>query len=123
ARRIDPTKPAVWRGQTRFDDPAATWDFIRRLEAATPADSVKANDVLLTAESTDGRQHVEYVGSLEGGYPASSLKSVAESLQTLSGPGSLRLAAGSLSFSTGQGLLDWLRANNQPVDMDKVVQN
>jgi hypothetical protein len=123
ARRVDPLKPATWRGQTRFDDAAAVWDFIRRLEAVTPAGSIKALDVQLTAESTDGHQHVDYVGSIDGGYAAAALKIVAESLQTLSGPGGLRLTAGRLSFTTGQGLLDWLRANNQPVDMDKVVQS
>lgn len=120
ARRVDPVKPATWRGSTRFDDAAAVWDFIRRLESS-PA--VKAHDLNLTAESTDGRQHVEFVGSLDAGYAAATLKTLAESLQTLSGPGSLRLTAGSLSFATGQGLLDWLRANNQPVDVDKVVQS
>lgn len=120
ARRIDPVKPAIWRGKTQVDDAAASWDFIRRLEAAP---TIKAHDIQLIAESTDGRQHIEYVGSVDGGYAASALKTVAESLQTLSGPGSLRLSAGSLGFTTGQGLLDWLRANNQPVDMDKVAQS
>jgi len=119
ARRVDPLKPATWRATTRLDDAAAAWDFIRRLEAAS---TVKTHDIRLIAESADGRQHVEYIGSLEGGYAAAALKSIAESLQTLSGTGSLRLTAGSLGFPTGQGLLDWLRANNQPVDMDKIVQ-
>jgi hypothetical protein len=120
ARRVDPVKPATWRGKTQFDDASASWDFIRRLEAAP---SVKAHDIQLTAESTDGCQHIEYVGSVEAGYAASALKSVSESLQTLSGPGALRLTAGSLSFSSGQGLLDWLRATHQAVDMDKIVQS
>jgi hypothetical protein len=106
-----------------LDDSAAVWDFIRRLESVSPADSVKAVDVQLIADSADGHQTVEYTGSVEGGYAAAALKAVAESLQTLSGPGSLRLTAGKLSFSTGQGLLDWLRANNQQVDMDKIVQS
>jgi hypothetical protein len=121
-RRIDPIKPAVWRGVIRFDDAGTTWDFIRRLEAVTPAGSVKAHDVRLAAESEDGSQVAEYQGSIEGGYTGGAIKAVAEALQTLSGRGSLRLTAGSLGFATGQGLLDWLRATNQPVDMDKVVQ-
>ncbi len=119
-RRVDPLKPTIWRGATRFDDATAVWDFLRRLEANP---TVKAHDLNLTAESTDGRQHVEYVGSLENGYAAAALKSVADSLQILSGPGSLRLTAGSLRFTTGQGLLDWLRATNQPVDMGKISQS
>ena len=123
ARRVDPVKPAIWRGQTRFDDAAAVWDVIRRLEGATPTDSVKALDVGLVADSQDGHQTVEYTGSVAGGYAAAALKSVADSLQTLSGAGALRLTAGRLSFATGQGLLDWLRATNQPVDMNNVIQS
>jgi hypothetical protein len=119
ARRVDPLKPATWNGLTRFDDSAGVWDFIRRLEGNP---TLKAHDLNLTAESADGRQHVEFVGSLESGYAADELKVVVETLQNLSGPGSLRLTAGSLSFPTGQGLLDWLRATNQPVDMDKISQ-
>ncbi len=123
ARGVDPVKPATWRGQTRLDDAAAVWDLIRRLESATPADSVKALDVQLTADSADGHQTVEYTGSVESGYTAATLKQVAESLQTLSGAGSLRLTAGRLTFATGQCLLDWLRANKQPMDMNKVIQS
>lgn len=119
ARRVDPLNSATWRGQTRFDDPAGVWDFIRRLEANP---TFKAHDLNLTAESTDGCQHVEFVGSLASGYAADELKIVGETLQNLSGPGSLRLTAGSISFPTGQGLLDWLRSTNQPVDMDKISQ-
>lgn len=122
SRRVDPIKPATWRGTNRFDDATAVWDFIRRLETATPLGSVKAKEVQLTAESVDGHHHVEYLGSLGEGYAASALKPIAESLQILAGAGSLRLTARSLSFSTGQALLDWLRATGQAVDMDKVTQ-
>ncbi|HVT29813.1 MAG TPA: DUF499 domain-containing protein [Lacipirellulaceae bacterium] len=123
ARRIDPVKPAVWRGSLRLDDAGTTWDFIRRIESASPAGSVKAQDIQLIAESADERQHVDYVGTLEAGYDGPALKHLAESVQTLSGPGSLRLIVGSLSFTTGQALLDWLRATNQAVDMEKVFQS
>ena len=123
ARNIDPVKPATWSSPTRFDDAAAVWDFIRRLEAVTPANSVKVLDVQLTAESTEGHQHIDYIGSIDGGYTSTALKTIADSLQTLSGPGALRLTVSSLLFTTGQSLLDWLRATNQPVDMDKVAQS
>jgi hypothetical protein len=119
ARRVDPLRPATWSAQTRFDDSAGAWDFIRRLEANP---NFKVHDLNLIAESADGYQHVEFTGSLASGYAADELKVAGETLQNLSGPGSLRLTAGSISFPTGQGLLDWLRATNQPVDMEKISQ-
>jgi hypothetical protein len=123
ARSIDPIKSAIWSSPTRFDDAAAVWDFIRRLEAVTPTNSVKALDIQLNAESAEGHQLIDYTGSIDGGYTAATLKTIADSLQNLSGSGTLRLTVSSLSFTTGQGLLDWLRATNQSVDMDKVTQS
>ncbi|MBL9192080.1 MAG: DUF499 domain-containing protein [Opitutaceae bacterium] len=120
ARSVDPIKPVVWRGIARFDDSAGVWDFIRRLEATSPPGAIRAHDVRIVAESTDGAQHVDYQGSVEEGYTAATIKTVAETLQTLIPSGGLRLTVGSLHFATGQGLLDWLRATGQPVDMDKV---
>jgi hypothetical protein len=119
ARRIDPLKPATWRGCPRLDDAAAVWDFQRRLEDNP---TVKAYDLGLTAESADGYQHIEYTGALEAGYGAAELKTVADSLQTLTGAGALRLTVGSLSFVTGQSLLDWMRSTQQAVDMSQITQ-
>jgi len=76
----------------------------------------------LTAESGDGLQHIEFSGALDGGYGADALKVVADRLQELAGTGSLRMTIGSLGFSTGQALLDWLKASNQPFDTSKVRQ-
>jgi hypothetical protein len=50
---------------------------------------------------------------------------VAERLQEIvsqATPGSLRMSVGSLAFPTGQALLDWLKATNQPFNAAKVVQ-
>jgi len=118
-RTLDPEIPARWNQQTKFDDSGAAWDFIQRLENAV---GVTAYDIGLTAESSDGRQNVEYSGVLEGGYDAAALKSVAEKLQEIVGGGSLRMAIGSLGFLTGQALLDWLRATSQPFNLAKVTQ-
>ena len=79
-------------------------------------------DIALTAESSDGLQHIEFSGALDGGYDAAVLKDVANRLQELAGTGSLRMTIGSLGFSTGQALLDWLKASNQQFDMSKVRQ-
>ena len=49
-------------------------------------------------------------------------KSVAEKLQEIVSDGSLRMTVGSLAFPTGQALLDWLRATNQPFNAAKVSQ-
>lgn len=116
---IDLTQPARWTQQTKLDDAGAVWDFLQRLER-TP--SVLAHDISLTAESNDGQQNVEYSGALESGYNAAAAKTVAERLQEIVSGGSLRMSVGSLAFVTGQALLDWLKATNQPFNATKVSQ-
>lgn len=116
---IDPTRPARWNQQAKLDDSTEVWDFIQRLEKAA---GVRAHDISLTAESTDGKQNVEYSGALDGGYESSAIKALADTLQETVGGGSLRMTLGSLAFLTGQALLDWLKANSQPFDVAKVSQ-
>ena len=116
---IDLTAPARWTQQTKLDDAAAVWDTIGRLEKAG---SVMAHDISLTAESADGQQNVEYSGALEGGYDAPAVKAIAQKLQDIVSEGSLRMAIGSLAFPSGQALLDWLKATNQPFSAAKVRQ-
>ncbi len=118
-RTLDPHLPAKWTQSTRMDDTGAVWDLIGRLEKAG---NVLAFDISLTAESADGTQNVEYSGALEAGYGAAALKQVAERLQEIVGDGSLRTTIASLSFPTGQSLLDWLKAGNIPFDLTKVTQ-
>jgi hypothetical protein len=118
-RTLDLAKPARWTQQTRLDDAGAVWDFIQRLENA---DGVRAYDIRLTAESSDGQQNLEYSGAIDGGYDAAALKTIAEKLQEIVSNGSVRMVVGSLGFSTGQGLLDWLKATNQPFNLAKVTQ-
>lgn len=117
--RLDATRPARWTQRAKLDDAGAVWDFIQRLDEAA---TVIAHDLQLSAESGDGLQHVEYSGALDSGYSAASLKQAADKLQDIVGPGALRMTVGSLAFPTGQALLDWLRATNQPFDMAKVQQ-
>jgi len=118
-RSLDPAIPAKWNQCTKLDDSGAVWDLIGRLEKAG---NVLAFDISLVAESSDGLQNVEYSGALEDGYGAAALRSVAEKLQELVGGSSLRMTVGTLSFPTGQALLDWLKAANQPFDLAKVTQ-
>jgi hypothetical protein len=118
-RSLDPAIPAKWNQSTKLDDPGAVWDLIGRLEKTS---NVMAFDISLTAESVDGAQNVEYSGALDAGYGAAALKGVAEKLQEIVGGGSLRMTIGSLSFPTGQSLLDWLKAIQQPFDIAKVTQ-
>ena len=117
--KLNPQSPARWTQRAKLDDSAAVWDFIRRLDETA---SVVAYDLELTAESSDGLQHVEYSGAVDGGYVAESIKQAAEKLQDLVGAGTLRMTVGSLGFQTGQALLDWLKASGQPFDLAKVVQ-
>ena len=120
---IDLATPARWTQQTKLDDASAVWDTIVRLEQAS---AVMAHDISLTAESTDGQQNVEYSGALDSGYDAVAVKAIAQKLQDIvSGdtpPITLRMTIGSLAFPTGQALLDWLKATNQPFNAPKVRQ-
>ena len=116
---IDLTTPARWTQQTKLDDATAVWDTIGRLEKAG---TVMAHDISLTAESADGQQNVEYSGALESGYDADAVKTIAQKLQDIVSGGDLRMTIGSLAFHTGQTLLDWLKANNQPFNAAKVRQ-
>lgn len=116
---IDLVAPARWNQQTRCDDAGAVWNFLRRLEGTV---GVTAHDISLTAESADGQQNVEYSGALEGGYVATAIKTVAERLQEIVSSGGLRMSVGSLAFSSGQALLDWLKATNQPFNAAKITQ-
>lgn len=116
---IDLAKPARWNQQAKLDDPGAVWDIIQRLEKAP---GVRAFDIGLTAESSDGEQNIDYSGSIQGGYDAVALKTLAEKLQEVVSDGRLRMTIGSLGFSTGQGLLDWLKSTNQQFNPAKVGQ-
>jgi hypothetical protein len=118
-RSLDPTLPARWMQQTKLDDSTAVWEWMQRLENAA---GVTAFDLSLTAESSDRLQNVEYSGTLGSGYDAAAVKAVAEKLQDIVGSGSLRMTVGSLHFPTGQALLDWLKATNQPFNLAKVIQ-
>lgn len=114
------TQPARWTQQTKLDDASAVWDIIGRLELAA---GVMAHDISLTAESDDGQQNVEYSGALDSGYDAPAVKAVAQKLQDIVSGGGLRMSVGSLAFPTGQALLDWLKATNQPFNAAKVQQS
>lgn len=116
---LDATKPARWKGQTKLDDAGAVWNFITQLESRPQVDSF---DVLVTAESEDRLQHVEYSGAVSAGYSALALRQLAEKLQETVGIGSLRMTVGALGFPTGQALLDWLKSVKQPFDTALVEQ-
>ena len=116
---INLTAPARWKQQTKLDDSGAVWDFLQKLEAFG---DVIAHDIGLTAESINGDQNVEYSGAMESGYTAASAKAVAEQLQNIVGGASLRMSIGSMAFSSGQQLLDWLKATNQQFNAAKVSQ-
>lgn len=116
---IDASKAARWNQQAKLDDSGAVWDIIQKLEKANAA---CAYDIGITAESADGEQNVDYSGSLQSGYNALALKSLAEKLQELVVDGSIRMTIGSLGFETGQDLLDWLKSANQQFDAAKVSQ-
>jgi hypothetical protein len=117
--QIDVTRPARWTQQTKLDDAGAVWNFLLRLEGAS---GVIAHDISLTAESADGRQNIDYAGSLESGYDASAAQELAKQLQAIVSEGGLRMIVGSLAFPTGQALLDWLRETNQTFNPGKVRQ-
>lgn len=116
---LDLRIPARLNQRIRLDDAGAVWSFIQRMEEAA---SIVAYDLGITAESSDGLQHIEYSGALDSGYSAASIKIAGDKLQELVGAGAMRMTVASLGFSTGQALLDWLRASNQSFDVSKVTQ-
>ena len=116
---IDLTHPARWTHQTKLDDASLVWDIIGRLELTA---GVIAHDISLTAESADGQQNVEYSGALDSGYDAPAVRAIAQKLQDIVSVGGLRMTIGSLAFPTGQALLDWLKATNQPFNAARVSQ-
>jgi hypothetical protein len=116
---IDVAAPARWAQQAKFDDAGQVWDFIQRLDLAP---TVRAFDIFLTVGSGDGHQIIEYSGSLEAGYDAIAIKTITERLQEIVTASNLRMTVGSLSFPTGQALLDWLHAADQAFDATKVRQ-
>ena len=111
--------PARLNQQIRLFDAGAVWNFIQRLDEAA---GVVAYDLGVTAESSDGLQHIEYSGALDSGYTAASIKLSADKLQEVVGSGVMRMTVASLGFPTGQVLLDWLRVSNQSFDASKVTQ-
>ncbi len=118
-RTVDPKIPAKLKLQQKFDDNGAVWNFIEQLGKAP---GVTVNDISLTAESANGQQHVEFMGSADAGYDASALKALADRLVETAGEGPLRMQVSTFNFATGQGLLDWLRANRLPFEQHRVTQ-
>lgn len=113
-------KPAKWLQVSRLSDSGEVWNFINKLSNNS---DVVAFEISFTAESEDQSQNVDFSGASESGYRGEDLKNIANGLQALVGSGKLRLNVGTLGFSSGQLLLDWLRANNQSFDASKVRQD
>lgn len=118
-RTVDPQIPARLKLQTKLDDTGAVWNFIEQLDKAA---GVAVNDIALTAESANGQQHVEFMGSADAGYDAKALKALADRLVETAGEGTLRMQVSTFNFATGQGLLDWLRTNKLPFEQHRVTQ-
>ncbi|MCW0201519.1 MAG: DUF499 domain-containing protein [Rhodanobacter thiooxydans] len=118
-RAVDPQIPARLKLQTKLDDNGAVWNFIEQLDKAP---GVAVNDITLTAESANGQQHVEFMGSADAGYDAKALKALADRLVETAGEGTLRMQVSTFNFATGQSLLDWLRANKLPFEQHRVTQ-
>ena len=111
--------PAKWTQSSKLDDSTSTWDFIRRLEAAS---GVSVFDILVSSENEDGTHVIEFTGARDAGYDGATLKEFVDALQGMAAGGSLRLTVGAMGFPTGQGLLDWLKATGQSFVAAKVVQ-
>ena len=120
SRTIDATRPARWDKESKLDDSGTVWNLITRLEQNS---GVVAFDVHITATSGNGEQVVEYSGSLTSCYTGGELKAVSEKLQDIVQDGSLRMDVGELGFPTGQALIDWLNATNEPFNLSYVSQD
>ena len=118
--RFEAARDARWQKPSKLDDSGAVWDLITRLEQNP---GVLAYDVELSAKSSNGEQIVDYSGSLANGYGGAELKTVAGKLQDIVQDGTLRMEIGNLGFSTGQALIDWLNATNEPFNLSYVSQD
>jgi hypothetical protein len=83
--------------------------------------NVKANDIGVSLESSDGKETIDY--NCSRSFEGATLKETVEKLQTMVTSGELRMAVGSLDFPTGQGLLDWLKVAEISFDFNSVEQN
>jgi hypothetical protein len=119
-RSVDPAIPARLKLRIKKDDTGAVWDFIEQLGKAG---SVNVNDVSLHAENASGDQYLDFAGATDEGYAAADLKALADKLVDTVGEGALRMQISTFNFATGQGLLDWLRANNVPFEQSQVTQD
>ncbi len=118
-RTVDPKIPARLKLQQKLDDTGEVWNFIEQLGKHA---GTTVNDITITAESANGQQHVEFIGSADAGYDATALKTLADRLVETAGEGALRMQVSTFNFATGQGLLDWLRANKLPFEQHRVTQ-
>jgi hypothetical protein len=96
------------------------WDLITRLEQTA---GVVAYDVQISATSNNEEQIVDYTGSLSSGYGGAELKALTAKLQDIVQDGSLRMDIVQLGFPSGQALIDWLNAANEPLDPSSVSQD
>ena len=119
ARTIDPKIPARLKLSQKLDDTGEVWNFIEQLGKHV---GTTVNDITITAESANGQQHVEFIGSADAGYAAAALKTLADRLVETAGEGALRMQVSTFNFATGQGLLDWLRANKLPFEQHRITQ-
>lgn len=115
---LDVKLPAKWTQLTKLDDSAAVWEFIRGMEGA----GITAYDMSLNSTSSDGKQNLDYSGTIESGYSIAAVKAVADKVQDIVGVGSLRMIVGAIKFGSGQQLLDWLRSTGQSFNAAKVIQ-
>jgi len=119
-RTIDPQRPARWTARTKLDESGQVWEFLAQFEKSPQA---TAHDLSLTAESENGQQVLDYTGSRPEGYAAVDLRQLSEKLQEIVATTTLRMTVGSLSFPSGQSLLDWVQESGQSFDLSKVTQS
>ena len=105
---IDPQKPAIWRHKYEFYFTPESYEFIDRLKRH----EAKASGVKVTIAGDRWAELTLHEGIELGG---TQLSEAVEAVRKIPESGQVGVEAGTIHFSTGQRLLDWL--NETKTDM------
>ncbi len=112
---IDPQKPAIWRHRHEYYFTPESYEFIDRLKRhEATASGVK---ITITGDRWAELTLHELI-ELSG----AQLNETVEAVRKLPESGQVGVEAGSIHFSTGQGLLDWLNETKTDVKPGEVKQ-
>ncbi len=120
-QELAPDLPAEWTSAMKLDSAGDVWAYIEALKQST---GTSAHDIqiLLSNESTDCEESVEFMGSAASGYDGATLEALVEKLRSVVAQGRLTMRVGTMRFRTGTALMDWHKAGSIRYDPNRVKQ-